>query len=202
MNYYFSFAPFRHVGTVVLIDLKLLGGLSAYLFCNLDFQCSPGLTSPLLTAFLGFKQSDYFSQEREVGGDGITTWPQLQWVLKLRPQQETISLWCLFISLLCLKFHFPHLSISPKQPLVGHNMMMDLLHLHEKFFRPLPGRGTPVALLPLISVCHLEGDGPRILLWEEPQGSAGLRPAVPFTVPPPLRGGSGDFLTGKSLHLN
>ncbi|XP_055392108.1 poly(A)-specific ribonuclease PNLDC1 isoform X3 [Bubalus kerabau] len=23
-------------------------------------------------------------------------------------------------------------------PLVGHNMMMDLLHLHEKFFRPLP----------------------------------------------------------------
>ncbi|XP_076976882.1 poly(A)-specific ribonuclease PNLDC1 isoform X2 [Tamandua tetradactyla] len=25
-----------------------------------------------------------------------------------------------------------------QKPLVGHNMMMDLLHLHEKFFRPLP----------------------------------------------------------------
>lgn len=36
-----------------------------------------------------------------------------------------------------------HLSISSKQPLVGHNMMMDLLHLHEKFFRPLPGRPHP-----------------------------------------------------------
>ncbi|XP_063668030.1 poly(A)-specific ribonuclease PNLDC1 isoform X4 [Pan troglodytes] len=28
--------------------------------------------------------------------------------------------------------------LKDEGPLVGHNMMMDLLHLHEKFFRPLP----------------------------------------------------------------
>ncbi|CAH7308359.1 Pnldc1 [Phodopus roborovskii] len=28
--------------------------------------------------------------------------------------------------------------VNAKKPLVGHNMMMDLLHLHEKFFKPLP----------------------------------------------------------------
>ncbi|XP_027702403.1 poly(A)-specific ribonuclease PNLDC1-like isoform X4 [Vombatus ursinus] len=28
--------------------------------------------------------------------------------------------------------------MKDKGPLVGHNMMMDLLHLHEKFYRPLP----------------------------------------------------------------
>uniref|UniRef100_A0A4W2FZD4 Poly(A)-specific ribonuclease PNLDC1 n=1 Tax=Bos indicus x Bos taurus TaxID=30522 RepID=A0A4W2FZD4_BOBOX len=28
--------------------------------------------------------------------------------------------------------------VKARKPLVGHNMMMDLLHLHEKFFRPLP----------------------------------------------------------------
>lgn len=25
------------------------------------------------------------------------------------------------------------------QPLVGHNMLLDLMHLHDKFYRPLPG---------------------------------------------------------------
>ncbi|XP_049510491.1 poly(A)-specific ribonuclease PNLDC1 isoform X1 [Panthera uncia] len=33
---------------------------------------------------------------------------------------------------------FQMLVKAQKQPLVGHNMMTDLLHLHEKFFRPLP----------------------------------------------------------------
>lgn len=33
--------------------------------------------------------------------------------------------------------------------------MMDLLHLHEKFFRPLPGTGTP----PFQSSLHLRGVG-------------------------------------------
>ncbi|ELK34824.1 Poly(A)-specific ribonuclease PARN-like domain-containing protein 1 [Myotis davidii] len=33
---------------------------------------------------------------------------------------------------------FQMLVKAQKQPLVGHNMLMDLLHLHEKFFRPLP----------------------------------------------------------------
>ncbi|XP_072850782.2 poly(A)-specific ribonuclease PNLDC1 isoform X2 [Pogona vitticeps] len=28
--------------------------------------------------------------------------------------------------------------VKAKKPLVGHNMMMDLLHLHERFYRPLP----------------------------------------------------------------
>uniref|UniRef100_A0ABI7Z661 Uncharacterized protein n=1 Tax=Felis catus TaxID=9685 RepID=A0ABI7Z661_FELCA len=28
--------------------------------------------------------------------------------------------------------------VKAQKPLVGHNMMTDLLHLHEKFFRPLP----------------------------------------------------------------
>ncbi|XP_008121494.1 poly(A)-specific ribonuclease PNLDC1 isoform X1 [Anolis carolinensis] len=28
--------------------------------------------------------------------------------------------------------------VKAKKPLVGHNMMMDLLHLHEKFYNPLP----------------------------------------------------------------
>ncbi|KAJ7342158.1 hypothetical protein JRQ81_009271 [Phrynocephalus forsythii] len=28
--------------------------------------------------------------------------------------------------------------VKAKKPLVGHNMLMDLLHLHEKFYRPLP----------------------------------------------------------------
>lgn len=44
---------------------------------------------------------------------------------------------CLALSL--SKIHAPIPSLPSKQPLVGHNMMMDLLHLHEKFFRPLPG---------------------------------------------------------------
>ncbi|XP_069484936.1 poly(A)-specific ribonuclease PNLDC1 isoform X2 [Ambystoma mexicanum] len=29
--------------------------------------------------------------------------------------------------------------VAAKKPLVGHNMLMDLLHLHDKFYRPLPG---------------------------------------------------------------
>ncbi|KAM6462821.1 poly(A)-specific ribonuclease PNLDC1 isoform 1-T1 [Liasis olivaceus] len=28
--------------------------------------------------------------------------------------------------------------VRAKKPLVGHNMLMDLLHLHEKFYKPLP----------------------------------------------------------------
>uniref|UniRef100_A0A8D0GBB7 PARN like ribonuclease domain containing exonuclease 1 n=1 Tax=Sphenodon punctatus TaxID=8508 RepID=A0A8D0GBB7_SPHPU len=28
--------------------------------------------------------------------------------------------------------------VKAKKPLVGHNMMMDLLHLHDKFYKPLP----------------------------------------------------------------
>ncbi|KFO89536.1 Poly(A)-specific ribonuclease PARN-like domain-containing protein 1, partial [Buceros rhinoceros silvestris] len=28
--------------------------------------------------------------------------------------------------------------IKAKKPLVGHNMLMDLMHLHEKFYKPLP----------------------------------------------------------------
>ncbi|XP_032109037.1 poly(A)-specific ribonuclease PNLDC1 isoform X1 [Sapajus apella] len=33
---------------------------------------------------------------------------------------------------------FFHMLVKAQKPLVGHNMMMDLLYLHEKFFRPLP----------------------------------------------------------------
>ncbi|XP_002715010.1 poly(A)-specific ribonuclease PNLDC1 isoform X1 [Oryctolagus cuniculus] len=33
---------------------------------------------------------------------------------------------------------FFQMLVRAQKPLVGHNMMMDLLHLHEKFFRPLP----------------------------------------------------------------
>ncbi|XP_070652581.1 poly(A)-specific ribonuclease PNLDC1 isoform X3 [Bos indicus] len=33
---------------------------------------------------------------------------------------------------------FFQMLVKARKPLVGHNMMMDLLHLHEKFFRPLP----------------------------------------------------------------
>nr|XP_020014196.1 poly(A)-specific ribonuclease PARN-like domain-containing protein 1 [Castor canadensis] len=33
---------------------------------------------------------------------------------------------------------FFQMLVKAQKPLVGHNMMMDLLHLHEKFFRPLP----------------------------------------------------------------
>uniref|UniRef100_H0VXW2 Poly(A)-specific ribonuclease PNLDC1 n=1 Tax=Cavia porcellus TaxID=10141 RepID=H0VXW2_CAVPO len=33
---------------------------------------------------------------------------------------------------------FFQMLVQAQKPLVGHNMMMDLLHLHEKFFRPLP----------------------------------------------------------------
>uniref|UniRef100_A0A8C5U2Y5 PARN like, ribonuclease domain containing 1 n=1 Tax=Malurus cyaneus samueli TaxID=2593467 RepID=A0A8C5U2Y5_9PASS len=28
--------------------------------------------------------------------------------------------------------------VNAKKPLVGHNMLMDLMHLHDKFYRPLP----------------------------------------------------------------
>ncbi|NXD22508.1 PNDC1 ribonuclease, partial [Spelaeornis formosus] len=28
--------------------------------------------------------------------------------------------------------------VTAKKPLVGHNMLMDLMHLHDKFYRPLP----------------------------------------------------------------
>ncbi|MEJ1286659.1 hypothetical protein NN561_017667 [Cricetulus griseus] len=28
--------------------------------------------------------------------------------------------------------------VRAQKPLIGHNMTMDLLHLHEKFFKPLP----------------------------------------------------------------
>uniref|UniRef100_A0A8D0FKJ5 PARN like, ribonuclease domain containing 1 n=1 Tax=Strix occidentalis caurina TaxID=311401 RepID=A0A8D0FKJ5_STROC len=28
--------------------------------------------------------------------------------------------------------------VKAKKPLVGHNMLMDLMHLHDKFYRPLP----------------------------------------------------------------
>ncbi|XP_029431298.1 poly(A)-specific ribonuclease PNLDC1 isoform X2 [Rhinatrema bivittatum] len=31
-----------------------------------------------------------------------------------------------------------HTIVSAKKPIVGHNMLMDLLHLHDKFYRPLP----------------------------------------------------------------
>ncbi|KAL7987632.1 hypothetical protein Chor_006551 [Crotalus horridus] len=30
--------------------------------------------------------------------------------------------------------------VRAKKPLVGHNMLMDLLYLHEKFYKPLPGK--------------------------------------------------------------
>ncbi|KAK2114629.1 Poly(A)-specific ribonuclease pnldc1 [Saguinus oedipus] len=33
---------------------------------------------------------------------------------------------------------FFRMLVKAQKPLVGHNMMMDLLYLHEKFFRPLP----------------------------------------------------------------
>ncbi|KAM5228560.1 poly(A)-specific ribonuclease PNLDC1 [Ctenodactylus gundi] len=33
---------------------------------------------------------------------------------------------------------FFQMLVKAQKPLVGHNMMLDLLHLHEKFFRPLP----------------------------------------------------------------
>uniref|UniRef100_A0A8D2CXV0 Poly(A)-specific ribonuclease PNLDC1 n=1 Tax=Sciurus vulgaris TaxID=55149 RepID=A0A8D2CXV0_SCIVU len=33
---------------------------------------------------------------------------------------------------------FFQMLVKAQKPLVGHNMMMDLLHLHEEFFRPLP----------------------------------------------------------------
>uniref|UniRef100_A0A671E930 Poly(A)-specific ribonuclease PNLDC1 n=1 Tax=Rhinolophus ferrumequinum TaxID=59479 RepID=A0A671E930_RHIFE len=33
---------------------------------------------------------------------------------------------------------FFQMLVKAQKPLVGHNMMMDLLHLHDKFFRPLP----------------------------------------------------------------
>ncbi|XP_049621424.1 poly(A)-specific ribonuclease PNLDC1 [Suncus etruscus] len=33
---------------------------------------------------------------------------------------------------------FFQMLVKAQKPLVGHNMMMDLLHLHEKFFQPLP----------------------------------------------------------------
>ncbi|XP_044914255.1 poly(A)-specific ribonuclease PNLDC1 isoform X2 [Felis catus] len=33
---------------------------------------------------------------------------------------------------------FFQMLVKAQKPLVGHNMMTDLLHLHEKFFRPLP----------------------------------------------------------------
>ncbi|XP_021562851.1 poly(A)-specific ribonuclease PNLDC1 [Carlito syrichta] len=33
---------------------------------------------------------------------------------------------------------FFQMLVKAGKPLVGHNMMLDLLHLHEKFFRPLP----------------------------------------------------------------
>ncbi|KAL8185999.1 UNVERIFIED_CONTAM: hypothetical protein K2H54_061342 [Gekko kuhli] len=31
-----------------------------------------------------------------------------------------------------------HTLVKAKKPLVGHNMLMDLLHLHDKFYNPLP----------------------------------------------------------------
>ncbi|NXD76651.1 PNDC1 ribonuclease, partial [Halcyon senegalensis] len=31
-----------------------------------------------------------------------------------------------------------HTLVKAKKPLVGHNMLMDLMHLHEKFYKPLP----------------------------------------------------------------
>ncbi|NXY81054.1 PNDC1 ribonuclease, partial [Alcedo cyanopectus] len=31
-----------------------------------------------------------------------------------------------------------HMLVKAKKPLVGHNMLMDLMHLHEKFYKPLP----------------------------------------------------------------
>ncbi|NWW65572.1 PNDC1 ribonuclease, partial [Ifrita kowaldi] len=31
-----------------------------------------------------------------------------------------------------------HILVKAKKPLVGHNMFMDLMHLHDKFYRPLP----------------------------------------------------------------
>ncbi|KFP86718.1 Poly(A)-specific ribonuclease PARN-like domain-containing protein 1, partial [Acanthisitta chloris] len=31
-----------------------------------------------------------------------------------------------------------HILVKAKKPLVGHNMLMDLMHLHDKFYKPLP----------------------------------------------------------------
>ncbi|NXK85522.1 PNDC1 ribonuclease, partial [Formicarius rufipectus] len=31
-----------------------------------------------------------------------------------------------------------HILVKAKKPLVGHNMLMDLMHFHEKFYKPLP----------------------------------------------------------------
>ncbi|NWI95336.1 PNDC1 ribonuclease, partial [Pitta sordida] len=34
--------------------------------------------------------------------------------------------------------HLFQILVKAKKPLVGHNMLMDLMHLHDKFYKPLP----------------------------------------------------------------
>lgn len=68
-------------------------------------------------------------------------------------------------------------------------MMMDLLHLHEKFFRPLPGRPPPSSPSLWASFATRQGHGPSAVLPSSPHvhtlpgaaASGGVRPicAVP-----------------------
>ena len=77
--------------------------------------------------------------------------------------------------------------------------MMDLLHLHEKFFRPLPGRADPSFSFLWLSLPSGRGVGPALCSWAAPTGigfpeRSGA--SVPVTVFPEL----GDFLGEGSVN--
>lgn len=112
------------VGISALIDLKL-PGRSASLLPSLGPSVA-GLRPLLLTAFLLFQEG-----ERRVA---------MGWLCGQDAVGSAAAPFASNTVPLLRKASFSSLLLSSKQPLVGHNMLMDLLHLHEKFFRPLPGR--------------------------------------------------------------
>ncbi|KAM6184713.1 poly(A)-specific ribonuclease PNLDC1 [Rhynchocyon petersi] len=64
--------------------------------------------------------------------------PQHRWYLE-NTSCERESSWKEKILLSAKGFSvFFQMLVNAQKPLVGHNMMVDLLHLHQKFFRPLP----------------------------------------------------------------
>ncbi|XP_006882877.1 PREDICTED: poly(A)-specific ribonuclease PARN-like domain-containing protein 1 [Elephantulus edwardii] len=67
---------------------------------------------------------------------------QQRWYLENTCDQE--SSWKEKILLSAKGFSvFFQMLVKAQKPLVGHNMMVDLLHLHQKFFRPLPVISVP-----------------------------------------------------------
>lgn len=99
----------------------------------------PESTSPAVT-FATWMTSVWVHVDAVHGGN-YSWWAGLKWVTSESLCRKLLQQAVMFF----------------QQPLVGHNMFMDLCHLHDKFYKPLPGNAVciccpclcPRCLLPL-----------------------------------------------------